>query len=107
MANKPTKEQIEVAEEFKKVADKLAQPLSDEELPNGDLEEVSTTDAIPTKFIQIILQDDLPQISYNGMSIAEVLGTLKLSEQLILDKKVTKEIKKQTYQKLLEYDLVS
>lgn len=106
MANKPTEEQKEVAEEFKKVTEKLSQPLPEEVLPNGDTEEVSTTDTVPSKFVQIILQDDLPQISYNGMSVTEVLGLLKLSEALIIDKRINKEIKKQTYQKLLEYDLV-
>lgn len=106
MANNPTKEQTEIAEEFKKVSEKLAQPLEDE-LPNGDTEQVPTTDAIPTKFIQIILEDDLPQISFNGMSTAEIIGTLELAKTLVLEKKLKLQIKKQTYQKLLEYDLVT
>lgn len=106
MANNPTKEQTEIAEEFKKVSEKLAQPLEDE-LPNGDTEQVSTTDAIPTKFIQIVLEDDLPQISFNGMSTAEIIGTLELAKTLVLEKKLKLQIKKQTYQKLLEYDLVT
>lgn len=99
-------EQLHTLKELEKVTENLSKPLPEEKEETQE-QEVSTDTPIPSKFIQIIVEDGLPQISYNGMNVTEVLGALKLSEALIIEKRINKEIKKQTYRALIEYDLVN
>ena len=50
-------------------------------------EEVKDTSNI--KVIQIIMDEtDTPQLSYNNMTVTEVLGTLILSQELIVNRKI-------------------
>lgn len=50
-------------------------------------EEVKDTSNI--KVIQIITDEtDTPQLSYNNMTVTEVLGTLILSQELIVNRKI-------------------
>lgn len=85
----------EIPEEAKKALEELK-----------EVTERLSQDPVPEKFVQIILQDGLPQVSFNGMTIAEVLGTLKLTEALIVEKQLIKEVRKQNIQKALELDLL-
>lgn len=85
----------EIPEEAKKALEELK-----------EVTERLSQDPVPEKFVQIILQDGLPQVNFNGMTIAEVLGTLKLTEALIVEKQLIKEVRKQNIQKALELDLL-
>lgn len=57
---------------------------------------------IPQKFIQIVIENNLPQINYVGVTIPEVLGTLEMCKALIIEKRLIHEVKKQNYQQMLE-----
>lgn len=40
------------------------------------------------KVVQIVMNRDFPDITYNNMSIAEVLGALRLAQEMVLHKQV-------------------
>ena len=61
------------------------------EANNKKLEETKeeVKDTSNMKVIQIIMDEtDTPQLSYNNMTVTEVLGTLILSQELIVNRKI-------------------
>lgn len=61
------------------------------EANNKKLEETKeeVKDTSKMKVIQIIVDEtDTPQLSYNNMTVTEVLGTLILSQELIVNRKI-------------------
>lgn len=61
------------------------------EANNKKLEETKeeVKDTSKMKVIQIIVDEtDTPQLSYNNMTVTEVLGTLILSQELIVSRKI-------------------
>lgn len=61
------------------------------EANNKKLEETTeeVKDTSNMKVIQIIMDEtDTPQLSYNNMTVTEVLGALILSQELIVNRKI-------------------
>lgn len=45
-------------------------------------------EAINQKVVQIVMNGDFPDITYNNMSIAEVLGALRLAQELVFSRQI-------------------
>lgn len=45
-------------------------------------------EAIEQRVVQIVMNGDFPDITYNNMSIAEVLGALRLAQEMVVNKQV-------------------
>lgn len=78
-----------------------AQEFIDGYLDSVENSEKENTVPVDTKVIQIVLEENLPLLQYQNMSIPEIIGVLDMTKKLLLERYIKTPVLKSNLQDMV------